>query len=456
MRTLRARASAEGTVARLVLAAAAMVVLVGLVRLAHDSPLLGLVGLTLAVFLAALAAFGAERVATALILLGMVLAPLTELRVIPGSTLVTDADVCFLVGFGLLAPSLLNRSAPLAPWFLIGSTVVLVIGCLASAAAEHPGPSLNSMARLVATAVAFPVAFSYWRPPIRTLRTLAGGYVVGACLSTGYGYLVEGALEDPYDPGRYNGLSEHPNALALTCLLAISLVPFITSHTSAGLSRLLWWGLAGVCLWGIWISGSRAALLTLLALAVLFPVVDRSVRAAGGLLVAVTVGLLFADRLLVSQSGNPVGRLLGGGSAAGSDQQREVAIATGVRQFLAHPLIGNGFEYALDAHLIYLQVAVSIGLVGLVGYLMMLWPGLRTVVVAPRPLNRIGYPVLAYLIVGLMQPLLWDRYIWCVLALAYTVTARHGDDLHDPGAEPAVDLRPEPHHAPPLGTGALR
>lgn len=420
----RARRISDRTTGQVVLLALGLVLVVGLVRLAHDSLLLGLLAILTATFLTGLAVIGPPRMAVFLIVLGMVLAPLTELRAIPGSTLVTLGDVCFVLGFALLIPSLLRHPVHPPPLFVAGAVVVMVMAFLASAAALHPAVSIDHMIRLVATAVAFPLIFIWWGPGLPTLAKMAGGYMAGVAASTLYGFFVEGPALNPHDPGRYDGLSEHTNALAVSCLLAAALTPFVVTHVERLLPRLLWGAVGGVCLWGIWLSGSRAALLTLLALALLYPALERSVRAAGALLAVVTVGLIFANRLLVTQSGNPVGRLLGGGTALGSDRQRENALTTGIAQVRAHPLIGNGFEYALDAHLIYLQVTVAIGLVGLVGFLMLLWPGLSSALSAVRPHNRIGYPMLAYALVGMLQPLLWDRYIWCVLAMAYVIAVK--------------------------------
>lgn len=436
----RARRTTDRTAGQVVLVGLAMALVVGLIRVAHDSLLLGLVAIATAVLLTGLAVFGTLRMAVTLLVLGMALAPLTELRAIPGSTLVTMGDVCFVLGFALLVPSVIHRQVRPPALFVVGTVVVLVMGCLASAAALHPAVSIDHMVRLVATAIVFPLIFIWWSPGLPTLARLARGYMVGVAVSACYGFFIEGPAPNPHDPGRYDGLAEHTNALAVSCLLAVALAPVVLSQVKNLLPRVVWGAVGGICLWGIWLSGSRAALLTLITMALLYPALERSVRAAGSLLAVATVGLVFANQLLVSQSGNPVGRLLGGGTAVGSDQQRESAITVAIHQVRAHPLIGNGFEYALDAHLIYLQVTVAIGFVGLVGYLMLLWPGLRTALSATRPHHRIGYPMLAYALVGLLQPLLWDRYIWCVLALAYVAAATPAttDTDEDPSAQLAA------------------
>jgi O-antigen ligase len=190
----------------------------------------------------------------------------------------------------------------------------------------------------------------------------------------------------------------------------------------------------------MWLSGSRATLLVLILLALLYPAIENSVRAAGFLVACAGVSLLFVGRLLQSETDNPLTRLLGSGSSGGSDQERENNFTFALARFKLHPLLGNGFaDDALSAHDIYLEVAVSVGVIGLIAYLCILWTGLRPLFRVREPIHLVAYPVLAYLMTGLLSPLLWDRYIWCVLALSFVqVAKRPAPDDH-----PALD---SPNH----------
>jgi O-antigen ligase len=398
-------------------------VLLGLLHVGRDNVLLCGLALATAAGLTTVVVLGTERTATLLIFLGMVFSPLTELTVIPGSTLVTYADLFFALGFVLLFPTLLRGRFDVPPVYVVGMVIVLATSLVASATADHPAVSLNLMARLVLAVMFFPLIFMVWRPDVLLCVRLAQGYMLGAATTTLYGYLVAGPSPGDADLGRYDGLSEHPNALALITLLALLLTPFVTAYTSSPWSWL-WWGVGAVCLFGMWLSGSRATLAAFIALALLYPVIERSLKAAWLLIAAATAGLVFAGKHINPDSDNPIGRLLGGGSAAGSNAQRETALDTGIAQFHQHPVLGNGFEHALDAHMIYLEVAVCIGVVGLFGYLLMLWPGIQPILTAPRPLHRISYPVLGYAMVGVLTPVLWDRYIWSVVALSFVVAAQ--------------------------------
>lgn len=426
------------TLSRLLASGTAVVLLAGLLLVGRDSVLAGLVAVVLAVFLTAVVTVGVTRMGTVMVTLGMLTAPMTDLTVVPGSTLVTAADLCFVVGFGLLLPVLLTRRASPPALFVLGAVSVLCIGFAASVRAEDTAVSLNLLFRLAATAIVFPVVFMFWQPGARTTGRLAGAYVSGVALSTLYGLLVEGPSISDTDVGRYDGLSEHPNALALSGLLAVALLPHVLAQTRP--HRRWLWALPGLlCLLGTWYSGSRATLLVLLVLAVVYPLVENSVRAAGALVLAAGVGLVFIGRLLQSAADNPLTRLFGSGSASGSDLERRTNFARAVEQFRAHPLLGNGFQDdALAAHNIYLQVAVSVGVLGLAAYACILWTGLRPLFRLRDPAHLVAYPVLAYGMAGMLTSLLWDRYIWCVLALAFVVVARPEAEQIAGAAEPVA------------------
>jgi hypothetical protein len=446
-------------VPRALLGVAWVVVLLALVVVGRDRLVLCVAAIAVASLLTTVTVLGLQRTGTLLVLAGMVTVPLTELTVIPGSTLVTFGDLFFALGFAMLFPTLLRNRADVPPMFLIGMVIVLTMSLVASAAAEHPAASINLMARLVLAVMIFPLIFLLWRPDVTLCRRLAQGYVVGVAFSTLYGFLVEGPVASVYDSSRYDGLAEHPNALALTSLLAVCLAPFITAQRPPAWAAL-WWGTGGICLLGMWLSGSRATLVAFVLLALLYPVIERSMKAAWLLFAAATAGLLFARDYLDPTTDTPVGRLLGGGSAAGSDDQRRTALEVGIAQFRQHPLLGNGFEHALDAHLIYLEIAVCIGIFGLLGYLLVLWTGISPILTAPRPLHRIGYPALGYAMVGVLTPLLWDRYIWCVVALSFVIASdrRASHDSEWSGTRvdtpDTVDRQPLPPPSRPVPTGA--
>ena len=87
-------------------------------------------------------------------------------------------------------------------------------------------------------------------------------------------------------------------------------------------------------------------------------------------------------------------------------------------QFLASPILGDGLANILAAHVIYLQIAAGLGVLGLAFYLLVLWSTVQPIATLTPPFSLLALPSLAYVTLGFVTPVLWDRYIWAVLALA--------------------------------------
>ncbi|CAM3355147.1 O-antigen ligase family protein [Nocardioides dubius] len=413
-----------------------VVLLAGLLLAARDSLILGAVAAAVALSFAICVQLGPERAGTLFVTIALFCGPMGGATPLPGATFVTFADIFLVVGFGLLAPGFFVHRFQLPPLYLAGVTLAVVMGIVATLNAEDPFVSANLFARFLASVVILPIAFLLWAPSIQVTVNLARAYALGTVFSTGWG-LVEGTAADT---GRYIGLTEHPNAFGLTGVLAAALIPFIVSHTKPSW-QWLWWGVGAIHLFAIWISGSRASLLVIIALIALYVAVERSTKAVGWLMAAALLVLPFAERLL-TRSDNALGRLLGGGSASNSDIEREQALDKGIKAFFEHPLLGNGFEDALHAHNVYLQIAVCIGVFGLVGWVLILLATCLPLVSLPRPLHRIGYPAIGYAMTALLTSLIWDRYIWLVLVLALVVSANPEARSRAAEPDPENDERP--------------
>ncbi|MEO6472314.1 MAG: O-antigen ligase family protein [Aeromicrobium sp.] len=337
------------------------------------------------------------------------------------------SDVFFLLGFGLLIPTLLIRRFHPPTYFLLGSVVLVVMGLLASLGSTDPGTSLNAMTRLVVSALGLPAAFLLWRPNNKIVLWLASAYVLGQCLSVADA-LIKGAAPST---GRYQGLATHVNFFGLSALLATCLLPYI-----AAFIRPSWrWGVlaaAAICSYGVWISGSRAALLVLILVALIFPLVERSVPAAGFLAAGLSFALLLSGKLLNEGGDNALGRLQGDTTTDYSDRERSRALTESIRVFRDHPLLGTGFENALAAHNIYLEIGVAVGVIGVVAYLFVLGSTVYPLFSVPHPYHRLAYPALAYASIGMITNALWDRFIWSALSLAIIATylAAEAEDEH--------------------------
>lgn len=359
------------------------------------------------------ALLGLERTGNLFLLAAITAAPLNNLRPVPALSFVTLADALFAVGFLILIPHFAGTSLKLPSPFVVGAALILAMGSLASIASGDAALSFNHMTRLAVGAFALAILLTWWRPDLKTVTAAAGGYVFGNCVSVVYG-LIHG----PPAGGRHVGLSTHPNIMGLCDALALALIPFLFVAVRRDNRWLVVLG-AATCAFGIWINGSRGALLTSLAVLVLYPVITRSLTLGLGV---VAVG--FTLPIAVSHAAGRVsdtsalGRLLGGGNATGSNQAREDAARIAIDQFTASPLLGGGFGPVLEAHNIYLQIAAAVGIFGLLGYLLVMWALVRPLFLYVEPYGLLAVPAVAYAMAGLIFPLLWDRYIWCVLALA--------------------------------------
>jgi O-antigen ligase len=408
--------------------------LVVLIPIAVTSTAAAIVVVFAIVLLLALTVFGFGHTSEFFVILGACLVPMSNLHPVEAVSFITVADAAFAVGFTLMLPDLLRRPLTVPTVFVVGVAGVLTVALFSSILSEQPGPSLNVLARLLVGAFGLSILIIWWNPDRLRVLFVASAYVLGNVISVGWAVVKNETSSE----GRRAGLAEHPNVYGLCALLAVALIPFLLTQFPRSW-RWLVVGLGVVCLYGVWSSGSRGALAALIAVAVIFPVLARSVLAALALLAAVAAFLTFSGQLLgETSSSNALGRLLGSGSASASDQARENLLSQAFDQFLSNPVLGNGLADLLAAHVIYLQVAAGVGLIGLAFYLLVLWATVSPIAVLTPPYSLLALPALAYVTVGFVTPVLWDRYIWTVLALALLAprlakAAAPADDEDDAG-----------------------
>jgi O-antigen ligase len=229
----------------------------------------------------------------------------------------------------------------------------------------------------------------------------------------------------------------HPNFFGMCAITAIGLLLHLRHRVPAGCRWLLWVAL-GANLAATVMSGSRAAVVLVVLLAVLYPVLERSALTAYAVVAIGVTAVLLSNKILgLAGQGSALERLNGDATASTSDSVRSHALDSGLSALQAHPLLGNGFENALAAHNIYLQVAESAGIIGLIGFLLMF-----AAIIGPLfqrgPMHRLGYGALAYAVDGLMTASLWDRMVWAGLSLSFLAVLwpAGSDTAEEPAAEP--------------------
>lgn len=357
---------------------------------------------------------------------------------------VAVTDVVLAVAILALAVEVLvskRRWRPLPPGFTLGTGLVVAGGVIGTLFAIRPGASLAHLLpfALAATVPVFVVRM--WAPSVAMLRRYAWCWVCGAVVSGAIGLLSTGGVT-----GRPEGLTPHPNHLALTCGLAggIALALWMSDE---GWRRSVALAMFGILALTVVRAGSRAALLGLLVSAVVVVVATRRLQPAGerigrGVLAllalsVVTGGLLATGAVHVGEQ-NAVHRLLGDQSAQASDAERLSLLEKNVHRIGDRPLTGNGFEDARQAHNIYVQVWAAAGIPGLVGFVMLIASvvreGARTLAGPDRRSKYVASAFLAgyigYLVAGLAQNVLWDRYVW--LHVAVILWARTAAEVEEP------------------------
>ena len=419
--------TAPGRLGRVVLSATTVVLLAALVALSTTGMIGAALALACAVVLMLVVVLGPELLGTGFVLLAMFTAPQNAVRPIPTADFVTFSDLFLVVGAGLLLPTLLRRRSRYPTGWLIGSVGVIVMVFVAALMSATPGTDLLYGVRLPAATVALPLFFLAWAPSRRLIDALAWCYVAGHVVSTGYA-LATGKDEVT---GRFDGLTTHYNFFGIAATVTAGLLIHLY-HRTPRPWRWVVWAAGLVTVGSVSLSGSRAAVLVLVMLVVLYPLLERSLL-SGYLIVAGGLGMVLVGNALLgtTSSGSAFSRLQGDSTTTVSDSQRTAALQTGWSRFLQHPILGGGFDAtSYDAHNVYLEIAIGIGVVGLAFHLLVFASGVLPLF-GTGPLRRLGYAPLGYAAMCMLTNSIWDRFVWMGIALAVVAAVDRPDDPPD-------------------------
>ena len=401
-------------------AAAVYLVAIGLAAVlvfvaSRDSMLLTYAATGVAAFVCVVAVLGLERTGVLLLMGAFFTAPFYKGAAPSPESPVTATDVLLLLGFLLLLPRVLAGRLKLPIVYWVGAMLVLTAGLLSSAASTRPLESYIALGFWMIVMVGLPVAFAMWGPSLVVIDLLAGSFVVGQMFSFALGYLRGNEAQ-----GRHAGLATHPNYLAEGGMLALALLAYLAYRHF----RRSWlWSAAilvaaVVCIASVHLSGSRAAIVVIAVLVLMIPFVERS--AIAGFVMAGLVALAILALPVIAGlagQGSAIDRLTGGGGSAQSNSARTLGLDEGLDRFFAHPIMGDGLIDLFDIHNNFLEVAVAIGVIGLAGYLLVLYAFARPIF-GTGELRRLCYPVWGYIGFGATVPSLYDRSIWSVVALS--------------------------------------
>lgn len=395
-------------------------------------------------------------VAFGLLCVAFAMGPMNSLRVAPFVTY-GDAALAAAILVSILGSGWVLRRIWLPTSYLVGSAILLMSGLISSFLASSLD-SLGNLALLVFAAIGLPFLGAVWRPSLAEIHLLCLSYLVGESMSVGYALLVP----VNQSTGRALGFSLKSNHFGLAAAFGVGLAVFLF-FSARGWIRRLGVAMGVLAAAGVFVSGSRAALIGVLAMVLAMAVVLKAWKTTT--LAAITAAtLLVAQDLLLAvvPPGSSLYRLIiGDESSAQSDANRLDVLNATFASFLDNPLFGRGFENSLEAHNIYLQVAAAAGVFGFIGFVLILITAVSPILRADIGATRwLALPPIGYAVAGLVANTLWDRFVWVLVGLAVLSLPRPGLQPGisgvSPPTEPAGDPAPEPVTKPVNGSRFAR
>ena len=413
-----------------------------LAALATQGLIYALAALVLAAYFAFAIIFGARGTGIACMMAAFATAPMYRgIEQAVGG--LPPTDVFLIIGTIHLLPTFMQHRLRLPTIYLLGLLLVSISSLIAVVITGDLLINAFYAVQWLFFIGALPIIIAWWRPGLPIINRLLWSYLAGHVISTGWA-MAEGAAY----AGRYDGLTHHPNAFGLGGVTSIAIVLFLFRVYTDVRVRVILAGFVAVSVLSITLSGSRAAIVVLVALILLIPIVERSALAGIGLAAIGALGVM-AIPFVVDVSGeeSAIGRLAGSGTATASDRVRTKGLEAGFDRFWESPILGSGFAGVEELHNVFLEAAVAIGFIGLLAYLVVLF-ALARPLFSTHPLRRLTYLVWVYMGVAPTFPGLWDRTVWVPASLAALAMLapemRHApaDRVVEPARAPSPPVSP--------------
>jgi hypothetical protein len=416
-----------------------------------------------------------RTMAETLLLLSSFMMPMNQVWAGPAPA--SDVLLCLALGLYVLIRLHERERSDKKPYrpVIIGLTI-LAVGGLVGTAFEVHGPFLykalgeplrdvsglgqnlgNEMKFILGSFIPM-TAWILCRPDRPFIRKLIGAFVTGAVVSAVVGIV----LPQGHPGSRMIGLTVHPGQFGSLSLLAMG------SAMGLLLSRPPFraWGFIAlpILAFAILGSGSRAALGGMAVLALILGPMTRNKAVMAGLFVGLSgVLVMFATGVVRPEGENALGRAFGGASsAAGSDAVRGDLHREVFGRWEMRPLTGNGYNYMRPSHNVYLGIIASTGVLGVIGFLVILSYIFRRLWRRRADLLTmgVGAAYMAYLCAAYFDNIFWWRWLWFFVGMVVAVTTtRPGpdeivvdgsppldDDVEDP--PPEAPARPAPAMLP--------
>lgn len=243
--------------------------------------------------------------------------------------------------------------------------------------------------QLIIALVLIPAAVAFTGQGSRhTVLVLSWAWILGNLFSTavgiaghrGHGFLgfTDPWASDKWSNYRIAGLAVHPNMYAMFVTMSVPVVLTRMIVARAWLERLAVLAVLPVLLYGIKLSGSRAALAALLMIGGIFGCMYayRSRQPVLAMLQIVGAGALLVTVYLAFDTGqttDATDRLFSGSGTGYSDSLRSDIHRRAMEDFGNSPLYGVGFQNIRFAHDIYLQFLQSGGVIAFAGFMLYLF-----------------------------------------------------------------------------------
>lgn len=259
--------------------------------------------------------------------------------------------------------------------------------------ADDVASAQSSAVRLALSLVFLLVVYSGVRSE-RDLRTIAWAFVIGASLTTVYGFVAGLSLA-----GRFTGGMADPNFLAAALVTAAAIGGFLLAAGERGARRVVLLVCLVILASGLVATGSRGGLIALVITLVVGTALAGSFRsrAVAVVLVVIAVGVGFFV-VFASASVKERATSISSSSSAGRTDAWQVALAMAKD----HPIVGVGLDnypvvqsryingtlnltdiilfrrLHLEAHNTYLQLLAEVGVIGLGLFAALVFGPLRT------------------------------------------------------------------------------
>jgi hypothetical protein len=381
------------------------------------------------------------------------------------------SDVFLILAAAAAVPALFDRTLMrqfmLPVWITVPVLVISLIGLISMVFLDDSLVSLAGLLRLIAAMILVPSVIGAVGGQQRALPWLVDMWILSAMANSAVAIADYGLhlgigekITHVISAGRSTGLTTHSNHLGVAMCMT---TPLILGRMVAAKTRVLQVAFfLALCVVGLSVlsTGSRGALVGyVVAVLIGTAVLPREVRNKTWkwVFVAGIAGVLMAGLAFRGEALNSVKRLTGGegdtviaAQVSDSDEERSGLRAESIAQFESNPIIGAGLVNARDAHLIYLQLAASTGLLGLTAFLTFFAGSIATSRKVFRDPNldleasaivaAAGAAVLIWALLGLVENQLADRYLYVptgfiIAGLWYrTLTKEEREENIQPGA----------------------